>query len=133
MGHNIPDRHIPVKPIYSFPELANSDATYYSDGMENLRLIRKARGLNQTQLAEIAGVEQSTVSKVETGWDGVTLRNLRKLAQALDVQLVELFTDGDAAAALILLDGYRSLTPGQKEGWQQMALAAKSGSQKEDS
>lgn len=104
----------------------------YNLCMDTLRIIRKAQGLNQEQLAEKAGVEQSTISKIENGWDGVTLRNLRLIAKALDIPAYQLLTEDDAAAELILLRGYRSLSDERKKGWKDMALAAKAGDPQEN-
>lgn len=59
--------------------------------MRNIRNIRKARGLSQVQLAEMAGLNQATVSKVERGEMNVTLEVIDAIATALNVQPVQLF------------------------------------------
>lgn len=72
-------------------------------------------------LAEAAGLEQSTISKIERGWDGATLRSLNYIAQALEVPLYQLFIDDQESAELRLLEVFRSLPDGRKQGWLDMA------------
>jgi transcriptional regulator with XRE-family HTH domain len=93
--------------------------------MNAIRLLRKSKKWNQGDLAEAASVDQSTISKVENGWDGITLRNLQQIADALDVPIYQLFVDDTTAAEISLMKTYRSLSDGRKKGWQDMALAAK--------
>lgn len=90
----------------------------------NIALIRKAKGWSQEDLAEVSGVKQPTISKVENGNDSVTLRTLKAIAAALDVPLYQLFTDDTVAAELILLNAYRNLSPERRRGWEDMARAA---------
>lgn len=100
--------------------------------MKTIRLLRKAKGWNQTLLAEAAGLEQSYISKIENGWDGITLRNLVQIAEALEVPLYQLFLEDTSTAEIKLLQTYRTLPEGRKKGWQDMALAAKADVQSED-
>lgn len=97
-----------------------------------MRLLRKAKGWNQTALAEAAGLDQSYISKVESGWSGVTLRNLQAIADALGVPLYQLFIDETTAPEISLMNTYRSLSPDRKKGWQDMAIAAKADVQPDD-
>ena len=57
-----------------------------------IKVLREQRGLNQTQLGELAGMKQSQVSELEDvnnrSWK---VRTLKKLAQALDLVLVVRF------------------------------------------
>jgi transcriptional regulator with XRE-family HTH domain len=55
-----------------------------------LRALRDARGLTQEQVAEAAGTSQSHYSKIELGIVSPTIRTLRKIAEALDVDPIEL-------------------------------------------
>lgn len=59
--------------------------------MENLRAIRKKRGLTQVQLAEKAGIGQGFLSKLEKGDTNITLDKIRDIAAALDVHPALLF------------------------------------------
>ena len=60
--------------------------------MENLRQIRESRGLTQGQLAEMAGVTQGTISKIEHGNMNVSLEKITAIAAALGIHPVEMFT-----------------------------------------
>lgn len=59
--------------------------------MKNVRALRLERGLTQAQLAEIAGVNQATVSKVERGETNITMDKIEAIAAALKVEPVQLF------------------------------------------
>lgn len=60
--------------------------------MKKLASLRRKRGLTQNQLAEMAGVDQGTISKIErdSGYN-YTADLIRKLADALEVEPAELF------------------------------------------
>lgn len=49
---------------------------------------RKQRGLTQTNLANLAGLRQELISKIETGHDGIKLSSIYALFAALDLDLV---------------------------------------------
>ena len=57
-----------------------------------LREIRQERGLSQEELAFRAGVHRTYVSSVERGKRNVGLVNIERLAQALDIDIGELFS-----------------------------------------
>ena len=57
---------------------------------ENLRQARTRRLLTQDELAEKAGVSQSTVANIELNNAEPQFRTIRKLAKALDVDPTEL-------------------------------------------
>ena len=59
--------------------------------MENLKAIRKRRGLTQAQLAEASGLDQGFLSKVENGDANPTLDKITDIAAALKVHPAELF------------------------------------------
>jgi len=60
--------------------------------MKELGNLRRAKGLTQTQLAEMAGVDQATISKLESGTGyNYTAELLAKLVSALKVEPAELF------------------------------------------
>ncbi len=56
-----------------------------------LREIRQERGLSQEELAFKAGVHRTYVSSAERGQRNVGLVNVERLAQALDIEIPELF------------------------------------------
>lgn len=53
---------------------------------EEIREARRARRLTQVELAELAGIDQSTLSAIERGTQGLTLGTLARLAGALAVR-----------------------------------------------
>ncbi len=57
-----------------------------------LREIRQERGLSQEELAFRAGLHRTYVSSAERGQRNVGLVNVERLAQALDIEIGELFT-----------------------------------------
>jgi len=59
---------------------------------------RKRAGLSQAQLAEKIGRQPNAVQKLETGKSRPTFETLVRLAQALDVDVRDLFGIGDFAA-----------------------------------
>ncbi|MDQ7775281.1 MAG: helix-turn-helix transcriptional regulator [Paracoccus aminovorans] len=89
----------------------------------NLERLRRARGWNQDDLAEVAGIKQSTISKIERGYDGVTLRVLKQLAAALDVEVADLFSDDRSAGEAALIRVFRGLPPERQQGWLDLAEA----------
>ncbi|ADJ29870.1 helix-turn-helix domain-containing protein [Nitrosococcus watsonii] len=63
---------------------------------KNIKGLRIAAGLTQTQLAKKAHIDQSGLSKIERGEnESVTLPMLRKIAKALDCSVVALLEDED--------------------------------------
>ena len=49
---------------------------------------RKQRGLTQTELANLAGLRQEMISKIETGHDSTRLSSLYSLFAALDLDML---------------------------------------------
>lgn len=75
---------------------------------------RKFKGLSQAEVAEVAGVTQAMVSKVENGKD-VRLSTLQAVAEAVGLQLTALtgeeyfqlqMTKGEADPSQSLLERY---------------------------
>ena len=56
----------------------------------DVRIVRKERQLSQEDLAELAGVHRTYIGAVERGEKNVSLRNIARIAQALDVKIHEL-------------------------------------------
>lgn len=57
---------------------------------ENLKRIRKSKGFTQEQLALMCGISRNALAKIETRWNEPTVKNLRKIAKALDCTAGEL-------------------------------------------
>ena len=57
----------------------------------NLRKLRKAKGLSQERLARLANVANNTIVKIEAGKNkNPTLDTLKKIAKALEVSVDDL-------------------------------------------
>ena len=65
---------------------------------EMLRYHRKRAGLSQAQLAEKIGRQPNAVQRLESGDAAPTFDTLERLADALDVDVRELFGTGEYAA-----------------------------------
>ena len=64
--------------------------------MEEIRRLRKAKGLSQAKLAALADLDPSTVSQIETGARRANMRTLERLATALGAEVGDLFPLGQA-------------------------------------
>lgn len=58
-----------------------------ADIAERLRAARKAKGLSQRELSDLAGVPQAQISRIEAGTVDLRLSSLVALAHALDLEL----------------------------------------------
>lgn len=63
---------------------------------EQMRKVRTRVGVSQEKLAELAGLHRTYVSSVERGKRNISLVNIQKLAEALDVSLREMMPPGRA-------------------------------------
>lgn len=54
---------------------------------KRLQLIRKSKGLTQTKLAELAGIHEKHISKLELGTYTPSFNTLSKILQALDLNV----------------------------------------------
>lgn len=63
---------------------------------KRIREIRKARGLSQEALGEKCGFTFSYVGGVERAENNISIKNLEKIATALNVELYEFFIDHKA-------------------------------------
>lgn len=61
----------------------------------NLKLQRKMRGLSQEKLAMLSGLHRTYIAGIETARRNVSLKNIEKLALALEISAVEFFQDPD--------------------------------------
>lgn len=58
-----------------------------------IRALRALRGWRQTDLAQAAGMQRAYIGAVERGERNLSLHNLERIADALDVTLADLFSD----------------------------------------
>lgn len=65
----------------------------------NVRRFRHGLGLSQEQLADRAGMDRKTVNRIEQGVHSVRLDNVWLIAEALDVDIRDLFEDLEQSQA----------------------------------
>jgi len=58
---------------------------------KRFKQIRKHFGYTQDKMAEIAGIEPQSISKIESGKNFPLLSNLEKIAEKLGIQLEDFF------------------------------------------
>jgi transcriptional regulator with XRE-family HTH domain len=69
-----------------------------------IRVLRKAAGLTQEQLAEAAGVSVNFIGYVERGQRAPSIKTLEQIAQALNVPPKKLFEFSDDEASALLYE-----------------------------
>jgi transcriptional regulator with XRE-family HTH domain len=115
--HNV---NIHVKHDYSPCDLDQAPRLVHSQRM-NIENLRRLRGLNQTELADMAQLSQPAISRAEAGEGGVTLRNYLKICAALKVPLSDLFLDDRSRNENELLEVYRKLPADRQLLWLEMS------------
>ena len=68
-----------------------TDPEYVKAWGNNLRTIRRAKGLTALDLAVSIGVEDKQIRRIETGEISTSLTMIRALARALNIHPAELF------------------------------------------
>lgn len=114
------DRYILVKYDYLRREFLMRTSGIIMFAMR-LAEIRRRKGFSQAKLGEAIGVEQATISRLENGYNNVTLGIVRRAADALEVPLSEIFSDPRSELEDQLIDFFRSLPPDRQQGWLDMA------------
>jgi transcriptional regulator with XRE-family HTH domain len=75
-----------------------------------IRSLRKGRGLSLLALAERCGLSPNAISKIERGENSPTVSSLRRLANGLDVSVIDLFKDEKTASTIFVKGDNRSQT-----------------------
>jgi transcriptional regulator with XRE-family HTH domain len=65
---------------------------------ERVRLLRRRKGWTHRELADRAGVTQTTIVRLERGTSDLNISTIRKVAEALGVSPGEILGDGAALA-----------------------------------
>lgn len=83
----------------------------------NIKIARTKLGITQRELAEATGIENATVSRIETGVQLPSIDRLEEIAKALKVSLTALLADTtkSGAYAEMLADVMTELPPREKE------------------
>ena len=58
---------------------------------QRVQELRKNRHLSQEQLADLAGVHRTYIGMIERAEKNITLRNISKIADALKIEIKDLF------------------------------------------
>ncbi len=61
----------------------------------NVRILRQAKQLSQEELAEKCNLHRTYIGMIERCEKNVTLKNIEKLANALEVNVKELFNESE--------------------------------------
>lgn len=94
MGQINTHRNIPVKTErenYSYARVVATSYWAHNRCMKNLRTLRKAKRLSQSDLADMVNVTQSFISKIEKGDGNPSLDVIEAIARALGVTPIALF------------------------------------------
>jgi len=57
---------------------------------KRVREVRKAKGISQERLAEIAGIDRSYMGNIERGEKNITLKKAYEICDALEVSICKL-------------------------------------------
>lgn len=58
---------------------------------KRIKELRKQKGLKQEKLAELVGLEPTSISNIENGYNYPSMKNLEKISKILDVSLSNIF------------------------------------------
>lgn len=83
----------------------------------NLARIRKARGLSQTDLAEMIGKDTATISRAENMHKSAMLETYQQCADALKITLADIFCEDIAPIERELLAAFRAFPEDQRGGF----------------
>ena len=87
----------------------------YDPGMGNrIRQLRNLKQWTQVDLAEAAGVGQSTIARCESGKQNYTEKTLSKIAHALGVQTIDLYDESVSAKAKVIAARWAALSAPQQ-------------------
>ena len=60
---------------------------------DNVKVFRKRKKLSQSRLAELSGLSLDSIKRVESGKITLSLENFLRIAEALDIHIVYLFSE----------------------------------------
>lgn len=107
--HSVLARSIREADNYTRRAIGELHGTEHNPGMKNLRRIRETKKLSQSVLAEMVGVRQATISRIESGTNDPSISVANAIADALEVEVVELF--GLPELEQRILQSFREASP----------------------
>lgn len=60
---------------------------------KNMKKYRNEKHLSQEELADKAGLHRTYISSIERGQRNVSLKNIQKIAEALEIEIYKLFME----------------------------------------
>lgn len=104
------------------------------DVIGKLNELRLERNLSVYRLAELSGLNQSTLANTFSRGTMPSIANLDAMCQAMGLTLTQFFSDREHTIKLtedelLLIENYRRLPPNVKKAFAQMANACKENSQ----
>ena len=90
-----------------------------------IRMLRVQRCLSQMEAAKNLGISQAHLSNIESGRNNITLENLLKLHDVLQVPMADFFTDIDAQDKKNGLNGSLDLKSFSVEDFLQALMSLK--------
>ena len=78
--------------------LKNAQKTTRSLVADNLKALRRKKGLSQEALADLAGVHRTQIGYIERGTANLTLDNLTLMAETLGVKVIDLLNESPEEA-----------------------------------
>ena len=75
-----------------------------------IRSLRKGKGLSLLALSERSGLSQNAISRIERGENSPTVSSLRRLANGLEVSVIDLFKEEKTATTVFVKGNKRSRT-----------------------
>lgn len=87
----MPAKNHESKRVSSAMNLTDQELQIQQNVGSRIRELRKSRRLNTVELARLAGISQSQLSKIETGKATISIRNLDSLCRVLERPLSYLF------------------------------------------
>ncbi|HPY42758.1 MAG TPA: helix-turn-helix transcriptional regulator [Clostridia bacterium] len=67
---------------------------------QTIRKIRLSKGISQEKLADMCDLHRTYISDIELGKRNVSLENIEKMANALDMKISELFQELESNASI---------------------------------
>lgn len=64
----------------------------------NVKKYRQCKGYSQEKLAEITGLHRTYISSLERGTRSISLNNIEKIAESLEIEIYKLFIFQDMEA-----------------------------------
>ena len=62
----------------------------------DIKAVRQQKGITQQGLSEATGIDQSSISRMENGKQGISLKSLYQIANALDEPVESFFNQSQA-------------------------------------